>query len=49
MSPRVAAEWLMGPSLRGFAAVGRAFRPPSFAELAWPTIAYRTAAGRLPP
>jgi outer membrane receptor protein involved in Fe transport len=45
VSPRVAAEWSMGPSLRAFAAVGRGYRPPSFAELAWPTIAYATAVG----
>ncbi len=45
VSPRVAAEWTMGPALRAFAAVGRGYRPPSFAELAWPTIAYPTAVG----
>lgn len=45
VSPRVAAEWSMGPSLRAFAAVGRGYRPPSFAELAWPTIAYATSVG----
>lgn len=45
VSPRVAAEWFMGSALRAFAAVGRAYRPPSFAELAWPTIAYPTRVG----
>ena len=45
VSPRVAAEWFIGPSLRAFAAVGRGYRPPSFAELAWPTIAYPSAVG----
>lgn len=45
VSPRVAAEWSVGPSLRAFAAVGRGYRPPSFAELAWPTIAYAAAVG----
>ncbi len=45
VSPRAAAEWSIGSRLRAFAAVGRAYRPPTFAELAWPTIAYPSAVG----
>ncbi|MBI5514991.1 MAG: TonB-dependent receptor [Deltaproteobacteria bacterium] len=45
VSPRVALGWQPAPLVRTWLAAGRAFRPPTFAELAWPTIRYARPVG----
>lgn len=45
VSPRVAVELRPSGAARVYVSAGRAFRPPTFAERAWPTIRYQMPVG----